>query len=165
MQPTLSRFWYSVDISTECWSIYRLLVSADATYSKHDPVSIGFGKYPTDWLQVPRDTFPMPEVPPTCKIPAPKISHLMTCLTSCIPVVILDHWYLIFNLHHSVLYQAKLRYDPIELDPEDMCRMASEQPQVRMDMVYKRAILWVAHLENVSQFFHFLPLVICLYLP
>lgn len=27
--------------------------------------------------------------------------------------------------------QAKLRYDPIELDPEEMCRMASEQPQVR----------------------------------
>ena len=26
--------------------------------------------------------------------------------------------------------QAKLRYDPVELDPEDMCRMASEQPQV-----------------------------------
>lgn len=25
--------------------------------------------------------------------------------------------------------KAKLRYDPIELDPEDMCRMASEQPQ------------------------------------
>ena len=28
------------------------------------------------------------------------------------------------------LLQAKLRYDPVELDPEDMCRMASEQPQV-----------------------------------
>ena len=26
--------------------------------------------------------------------------------------------------------QAKLRYDPVELDPEDMCRMANEQPQV-----------------------------------
>ncbi|XP_031567678.1 DNA polymerase epsilon catalytic subunit A-like [Actinia tenebrosa] len=25
--------------------------------------------------------------------------------------------------------KAKLRYDPIELDPEEMCRMASEQPQ------------------------------------
>lgn len=25
--------------------------------------------------------------------------------------------------------RAKLRYDPIEMDPEDMCRMASEQPQ------------------------------------
>ena len=25
--------------------------------------------------------------------------------------------------------KAKLRYDPVELDPEDMCRMATEQPQ------------------------------------
>ncbi|ESO90687.1 hypothetical protein LOTGIDRAFT_217825 [Lottia gigantea] len=26
--------------------------------------------------------------------------------------------------------KAKLRYDPVELDPEEMCRLASEQPQV-----------------------------------
>ncbi|XP_076350234.1 DNA polymerase epsilon catalytic subunit 1 isoform X2 [Tachypleus tridentatus] len=26
--------------------------------------------------------------------------------------------------------KAKLRYDPVELDPEEMCRMATEQPQV-----------------------------------
>ena len=26
--------------------------------------------------------------------------------------------------------KAKLRYDPVEVDPEDMCRLASEQPQV-----------------------------------
>ncbi|KAK2190703.1 hypothetical protein NP493_73g03008 [Ridgeia piscesae] len=26
--------------------------------------------------------------------------------------------------------KAKLRYDPVELDPEDMCRLANEQPQV-----------------------------------
>ncbi|XP_046401826.1 DNA polymerase epsilon catalytic subunit 1 [Ischnura elegans] len=26
--------------------------------------------------------------------------------------------------------KAKLRYDPVELDPEDMCRMASEQPDI-----------------------------------
>ena len=26
--------------------------------------------------------------------------------------------------------KAKLRYDPVELDPEDMCAMAAEQPQV-----------------------------------
>ena len=30
------------------------------------------------------------------------------------------------------LIQAKLRYDPVELDPEDMCRLANEQPQVCM---------------------------------
>lgn len=28
--------------------------------------------------------------------------------------------------------KAKLRYDPVEIDPEDMCRLASEQPQVQM---------------------------------
>ena len=28
------------------------------------------------------------------------------------------------------LVQAKLRYAPVELDPEEMCRMASENPQV-----------------------------------
>jgi hypothetical protein len=27
-------------------------------------------------------------------------------------------------------FQAKLRYNPVELDPEEMCRMASEEPQV-----------------------------------
>lgn len=27
--------------------------------------------------------------------------------------------------------KAKLGYDPVELDPEEMCRMATEEPQVR----------------------------------
>ena len=27
--------------------------------------------------------------------------------------------------------KAKLRYDPVEIDPEDMCRLASEEPQVQ----------------------------------
>nr|KAG5708707.1 hypothetical protein BaRGS_034924 [Batillaria attramentaria] len=31
---------------------------------------------------------------------------------------------------YNVPDEAKLRYDPVELDPEEMCRMASEQPQV-----------------------------------
>lgn len=26
--------------------------------------------------------------------------------------------------------KAKLSYDPVELDPEEMCRMATEEPQV-----------------------------------
>lgn len=26
--------------------------------------------------------------------------------------------------------KAKLGYDPVELDPEEMCRMATEEPQV-----------------------------------
>ena len=31
-----------------------------------------------------------------------------------------------------LLMQAKLQYDPVELDHEDMCRMACEDPQVGM---------------------------------
>lgn len=27
--------------------------------------------------------------------------------------------------------KAKLSYDPVELDPEEMCRMATEEPQVQ----------------------------------
>ena len=30
--------------------------------------------------------------------------------------------------------KAKLRYDPVELDPEEMCRMACEDPQVHGHM-------------------------------
>lgn len=51
-----------------------------------------------------------------------------------------DTWYYIsgklcmVSLSQSVVSQAKLRYDPIELDPEEMCRMASEQPQVSIDL-------------------------------
>jgi len=30
--------------------------------------------------------------------------------------------------------KAKLRYDPVEIDPEDMCRLASEEPQVRQTL-------------------------------
>ena len=26
--------------------------------------------------------------------------------------------------------KAKLKFDPVEVDPEEMCRMAAEQPQV-----------------------------------
>ena len=37
--------------------------------------------------------------------------------------------------------QAKLRYDPVELDPEDMCRMASEQPQVSEIHTHYRQLL------------------------
>lgn len=33
--------------------------------------------------------------------------------------------------------KAKLGYDPVELDPEDMCRMATEQPQVRVPPLWR----------------------------
>lgn len=29
--------------------------------------------------------------------------------------------------------KAKLGYDPVELDPEEMCRMATEEPQVQTE--------------------------------
>lgn len=29
--------------------------------------------------------------------------------------------------------KAKLGYDPVELDPEEMCRMATEEPQVQRE--------------------------------
>lgn len=33
--------------------------------------------------------------------------------------------------------KAKLGYDPVELDPEDMCRMATEQPQVHVPPLWR----------------------------
>ncbi|KAI5747107.1 hypothetical protein M8J77_011093 [Diaphorina citri] len=36
--------------------------------------------------------------------------------------------------------KAKLRYDPVELDPEEMCRMASEAPQVLSDYSVSDAV-------------------------
>lgn len=33
--------------------------------------------------------------------------------------------------------KAKLGYDPVELDPEDMCRMATEQPQVHVPLLWR----------------------------
>lgn len=52
------------------------------------------------------------------------------------PVVPLGRWvkrdsYLPVGSHNlKAAAKAKLGYDPVELDPEDMCRMATEEPQV-----------------------------------
>ena len=66
---------------------------------------------------------------------------LVACVTRCF-FIFLDVD--VFKLHCPLkscdgevmmvnyYFQAKLRYDPVELDPEDMCRLANEQPQVRM---------------------------------
>lgn len=35
------------------------------------------------------------------------------------------------QIETKLLLQAKLRYDPMEVDPEEMCLMARENPQVR----------------------------------
>lgn len=39
--------------------------------------------------------------------------------------------------------KAKLRYDPVELDPEQMCAMAKEQPQVKI-------VFWWYHFLEAS---------------
>ncbi|XP_065196318.1 DNA polymerase epsilon catalytic subunit A-like [Sycon ciliatum] len=40
-----------------------------------------------------------------------------------------DSYLPVGSQHLKAATKAKLRYDPLELDPEDMCRMASEDPQ------------------------------------
>ena len=37
--------------------------------------------------------------------------------------------------------KAKLRYDPVELDPEEMCRMACEDPQVILNALWQTTIV------------------------
>jgi len=50
--------------------------------------------------------------------------------------VVLSRWvkrdsYLPVGSHNlKAAAKAKLGYDPVELDPEEMCRMATEEPQV-----------------------------------
>ena len=99
-------------------------------------------------------SFPMLELLPgsiNLKGVSSEAHLLVTCLTSCCPELLfcttVTIQYLVFL---SVPCQAKLRYDPIELDPEDMCRMASEQPQVRMCMAIKDLRRgWHNHLNHV----------------
>ena len=45
--------------------------------------------------------------------------------------------------------KAKLRYDPVELDPEEMCRMACEDPQVRYKWGGQLHVLYVQCLNTV----------------
>jgi len=40
--------------------------------------------------------------------------------------------------------KAKLHYDPVEIDPEDMCRLASEQPQVHLTWDF---FAWQCHVD------------------
>ncbi|GAB6019923.1 hypothetical protein CHUAL_001454 [Chamberlinius hualienensis] len=48
----------------------------------------------------------------------------------CLKWVKRDSYLPIGSQNLKAVAKAKLRYDPVELDPEDMCRLASEQPQV-----------------------------------
>ncbi|PRD31688.1 UNVERIFIED_CONTAM: Pole [Trichonephila clavipes] len=48
----------------------------------------------------------------------------------CLHWVRRDSYLPVGSQNLKAVAKAKLRYDPVELDPEDMCRMASEQPQI-----------------------------------
>ncbi|XP_075749504.1 DNA polymerase epsilon catalytic subunit 1 [Rhipicephalus microplus] len=48
----------------------------------------------------------------------------------CLHWVRRDSYLPVGSQNLKAVAKAKLRYDPVELDPEDMCRMATEQPQV-----------------------------------
>lgn len=67
----------------------------------------------------------MPE--PFLKVRAGFYAHIL---------IVLSRWvkrdsYLPVGSHNlKAAAKAKLGYDPVELDPEEMCRMATEEPQV-----------------------------------
>lgn len=46
--------------------------------------------------------------------------------------------------------KAKLGYDPVELDPEDMCRMATEEPQVFPPSALPPRSNWTTGLEQLQ---------------
>ncbi|GFU44302.1 DNA polymerase epsilon catalytic subunit A [Nephila pilipes] len=48
----------------------------------------------------------------------------------CLHWVRRDSYLPVGSQNLKAVAKAKLRYDPVELDPEDMCRMASEHPQI-----------------------------------
>jgi len=67
----------------------------------------------------------MPE--PFLKVRAGFCAHIL---------IVLSRWvkrdsYLPVGSHNlKAAAKAKLGYDPVEVDPEEMCRMATEEPQV-----------------------------------
>ncbi|KAJ6622010.1 DNA polymerase epsilon catalytic subunit 1 [Pseudolycoriella hygida] len=57
--------------------------------------------------------------------------------------------------------KAKLRYDPVELDPEDMCRMAVEQPQVLSNYSVSDAVAtYYLYMKYVNPFIFALATII-----
>ncbi|CAC5377738.1 POLE [Mytilus coruscus] len=52
------------------------------------------------------------------------------CHMDCFKWVKRDSYLPVGSQNLKAVAKAKLRYDPVELDPEEMCRMASEEPQV-----------------------------------
>ncbi|KAJ8897708.1 hypothetical protein PR048_003058 [Dryococelus australis] len=59
---------------------------------------------------------------------------IYTCRPSmhmdCLCWVKRDSYLPVGSQNLKAVAKAKLRYDPVELDPEDMCRLASEEPQI-----------------------------------
>lgn len=57
--------------------------------------------------------------------------------------------------------KAKLRYDPVELDPEDMCKMAVEQPQVLSNYSVSDAVAtYYLYMKYVNPFIFALTTII-----
>nr|CAD7570292.1 unnamed protein product [Timema californicum] len=60
-----------------------------------------------------------------------QLKYLTMLLNMCVHSWVKRDSYLpVGSQNLKAVAKAKLRYDPVELDPEDMCRLASEQPQV-----------------------------------
>jgi len=53
-------------------------------------------------------------------------------MVCCLRWVKRDSYLPVGSHNLKAVAKAKLRYDPVEIDPEDMCRLASEQPQVQL---------------------------------
>lgn len=51
--------------------------------------------------------------------------------SSCVRWVKRDSYLPVGSHNLKAAAKAKLGYDPVELDPEEMCRMATEEPQVQ----------------------------------
>lgn len=57
--------------------------------------------------------------------------------------------------------KAKLRYDPVELDPEEMCKMAVEQPKVLSNYLVSRAVAtYYLYMKYVNPFIFALATII-----
>ena len=70
--------------------------------------------------------------------------------------MILSRWvkrdsYLPVGSHNlKAAAKAKLGYDPVELDPEEMCRMATEEPQVFPPCAVSPLHNWKTSLEQLQ---------------
>lgn len=67
----------------------------------------------------------------------------------------------IFAIGLKAVAKAKLRYDPVELDPEEMCKMAVEQPQVLSNYSVSDAVAtYYLYMKYVNPFIFALTTII-----